>query len=65
MNPGDDVRVNGEQLRIARDHVYIALNKPVGITCTSEKSVKGNIIDLVNHPLRISHIDVLIKTQTV
>lgn len=40
MNPGDDVRVNGEQLRIARDHVYIALNKPVGITCTSEKSVK-------------------------
>ncbi|MEB9298427.1 S4 domain-containing protein, partial [Bacillus cereus] len=56
VNPGDDVRVNGEQLRIARDHVYIALNKPVGITCTSEKSVKGNIIDLVNHPLRISHI---------
>ncbi len=25
VNPGDDVRVNGEQLRIARDHVYIAL----------------------------------------
>ncbi len=24
VNPGDDVRVNGEQLRIARDHVYIA-----------------------------------------
>ena len=40
VNPGDDVRVNGEQLRIARDHVYIALNKPVGITCTSEKAVK-------------------------
>ena len=61
VNPGDDVRVNGEQLRIARDHVYIALNKPVGITCTSEKSVKGNIIDLVNHPLRISHIGRLDK----
>ncbi len=41
---------------------YISLlNKPVGITCTSEKSVKGNIIDLVNHPLRISHIGRLDK----
>ena len=65
MNPGDDVRVNGERLRIARDHVYIALNKPVGITCTSEKSVKGNIIDLVNHPYELATLDVLIKTLTV
>ncbi|MDR4151571.1 pseudouridine synthase, partial [Bacillus thuringiensis] len=49
-------RVNGEPLRTSRDNVYIALTKPVGITCTSEKAVKGNIIDLVIHPLRISHI---------
>ena len=41
--------------------MYIALNKPVGITCTSEKAVKGNIIDLVNHPLRINHIGRLDK----
>lgn len=59
--PGDDVRVSGEQLRIARNNVYIALNKPVGITSTSEKKVKGNIIDLVNHPLRIHHVGRLDK----
>ena len=61
VQPGDDVRVNGEQLYIAPNHVYIALNKPVGITCTSEKAVKGNIIDLVNHPLRINHVGRLDK----
>ncbi|MFC0272935.1 pseudouridine synthase [Metabacillus herbersteinensis] len=61
VEPGDDVRVSGDQIRMARNHVYIALNKPVGITSTSEKGVKGNIIDLVNHPLRVSHIGRLDK----
>jgi 23S rRNA pseudouridine2604 synthase len=58
---GDDVRVSGDQIRMARNYVYIALNKPVGITSTTEKNVKGNIIDLVNHPLRIFNIGRLDK----
>ncbi|WP_096156254.1 MULTISPECIES: 23S rRNA pseudouridine(2604) synthase RluF [Bacillus] len=61
VNPGDDIRVNGNQIRVARDNVYIALNKPVGITSTTEKNVKGNIVDLVNHPLRIFNIGRLDK----
>ncbi|KPB04559.1 pseudouridine synthase [Bacillus sp. CHD6a] len=61
VNPGDEVLVNGQLIRIARNNVYIALNKPIGITSTSEKKVKGNIIDLVNHPLRLSHIGRLDK----
>ncbi len=61
VNPGDDVRVSGSPIMIARNNVYIALNKPVGITSTTEKHVKGNIIDLVNHPLRIHHIGRLDK----
>ncbi|NLY79418.1 MAG: 23S rRNA pseudouridine(2604) synthase RluF [Lysinibacillus sp.] len=61
VQPGDDVRVDGNQIYVARNNVYIALNKPVGITCTTEKGVKGNIIDLVNHPLRIFHIGRLDK----
>ncbi len=61
VNPGDEVLVNGQLIRIARDNVYIALNKPIGITSTTEKHVKGNIIDLVNHPLRLSHIGRLDK----
>ncbi|MGJ7922075.1 23S rRNA pseudouridine(2604) synthase RluF [Neobacillus sp. LXY-4] len=61
VNPGDDVRVSGNPIRMARNYVYIALNKPVGITSTTEKNVKGNIIDLVNHPLRIFNIGRLDK----
>ncbi|WP_162595871.1 23S rRNA pseudouridine(2604) synthase RluF [Bacillus sp. CGMCC 1.16541] len=61
LNPGDEVMVNGQTIRLARNNVYLILNKPVGITCTSEKHVKGNIIDFVNHPLRISHVGRLDK----
>ena len=46
VEPGDDVRVDGNPIRVARNNVYIALNKPVGITSTTEKRVKGNIVDL-------------------
>ncbi|TSB47313.1 23S rRNA pseudouridine(2604) synthase RluF [Alkalicoccobacillus porphyridii] len=61
VNPGDHVVVNGETINIVKNNVYIALNKPVGITSTSEKKVKGNIIDLVNHPLKINHVGRLDK----
>ncbi|MEC2078746.1 23S rRNA pseudouridine(2604) synthase RluF [Metabacillus fastidiosus] len=61
VQPGDDVRVSGDPIRMARNYVYIALNKPVGITSTTEKNVKGNIVDLVNHPLRIYNIGRLDK----
>lgn len=61
VKPGDKVMVNGQMLRLARNNVYLALNKPVGITCTTEKNVKGNIVDLVNHPLRVFNIGRLDK----
>lgn len=61
VNPGDQVVVNGETVNIVKNNVYIALNKPIGITSTSEKKVKGNIIDLVNHPLKVNHVGRLDK----
>lgn len=61
VQPGDIVVVNGKPIQIENQKVYIALNKPVGITCTTERSVKGNIVDFVNHPLRIFHIGRLDK----
>ncbi|WP_090764932.1 23S rRNA pseudouridine(2604) synthase RluF [Bacillus sp. OK048] len=61
VEPGDVVRINGETIKVAKNNVYIALNKPVGITSTTEKHIKGNIVDLVNHPLRIFHIGRLDK----
>jgi len=37
------------------------LNKPVGITCTTERHIAGNIIDFINHPDRIFPIGRLDK----
>lgn len=67
VEDGDSVLVDGQTLRIrkakpgTRKHVYIALNKPVGITCTTDQSVKGNIVDFVDHEQRIFPIGRLDK----
>lgn len=60
--PGDDVRVNGRPIQSQRTrHVYIALNKPVGVTSTTERHIKGNIVDFVGHEERIFPIGRLDK----
>lgn len=67
VGEGDDVMIDGQplQMRTAapgkRRHVYIALHKPTGITCTTESSVKGNIVDFVDHQERIFPIGRLDK----
>ncbi|MBL9018861.1 MAG: pseudouridine synthase [Myxococcales bacterium] len=64
VNDGDDVRLDGDRVGAARKKsrpVYIALNKPVGITCTTERHVAGNIVDFVNHPERVFPIGRLDK----
>lgn len=61
VNDGDEVRVNGKLLGAKKKDVYIALNKPVGITCTTERHVEGNIVDFVGHPDRIFPIGRLDK----
>lgn len=61
--PGDQVMVNGLQLEPlkAESKIYIAFNKPVGVTCTTEESTRGNIVDYVNHPSRVFPIGRLDK----
>lgn len=58
---GDDVRVDGRPIGEQKGHVYIALNKPVGITSTTEAQVAGNIVDYVGHEERIFPIGRLDK----
>ncbi len=63
--PGDKVTVNGKPIGAMPDNksdrVYLAYHKPIGITCTTEKHVRGNIIDAINHPQRIFPIGRLDK----
>ncbi|MDP9011148.1 MAG: pseudouridine synthase [Pseudomonadota bacterium] len=61
VGDGDEVRVDGKLVGIKKRPVYIALNKPVGITCTTETHIEGNIIDLVRHTERIFPIGRLDK----
>ena len=53
VQKGQKVRVNGKLISKVEEMVYIVLNKPVGITCTTEHKVRGNIVDFVNHEKRI------------
>ena len=50
---GDEVRVDGDSIGAKKKQVYIALNKPVGIICTTEAHIEDNIIDHVGYPERI------------
>jgi 23S rRNA pseudouridine2604 synthase len=61
VQPGDEVRVDGELIGAKKKQVYIALNKPVGITCTTEPHIEDNIVDFVGYPERIFPIGRLDK----
>jgi len=45
----DIVLIDNEPIT-PKEKVYIALNKPVGVTCTAEKTVENNIISYMNYP---------------
>lgn len=61
--PGDTVEVDGSLITAAKKEkrVYLALNKPPGITTTTELHIKDNIISFVNYPQRIFPIGRLDK----
>jgi 23S rRNA pseudouridine2604 synthase len=61
VGEADEVRVDGRLLGHRKKQIYIALNKPAGITCTTETHVEGNIIDFVGHKERIFPIGRLDK----
>jgi 23S rRNA pseudouridine2604 synthase len=63
VQDGDVVAVDGVVVgQRTEKHVYIALNKPRGIVCTTDRRVeKDNIVDFVGHPQRIFPIGRLDK----
>ncbi|KAA3624872.1 MAG: 23S rRNA pseudouridine(2604) synthase RluF [Flavobacterium sp.] len=59
--PEDVIKVNGEPITENENLVYIALNKPVGITCTTDRRIPGNVVDFIGHEERIFHVGRLDK----
>lgn len=45
----DRISVRGKPLKAKPAPVYLAYNKPVGITCTTDPEVPENIVDAVNY----------------
>ncbi len=61
VEEGDDVRVRGKPLGEKKKSTYIALNKPIGITCTTDLRDPDNIIDFIGYHERIFPIGRLDK----
>ena len=59
--PGDVIKIDGKVIGAPKNDVYLMLNKPVGITCTTDQRVKGNVVDFINFPERIFHVGRLDK----
>ena len=59
--PNDIIKVKNITINKNEQLVYIALNKPVGITCTTDRRIEGNVVDFINHKERIFHIGRLDK----
>ena len=53
ISSSDKVTVNNQVIKKDEERIYIALNKPIGITCTTEKRVQGNIVDFVKKRKKI------------
>ena len=66
---GMSVLVDGNVVKLKpttknkRKHIYIVLNKPAGITCTTDEAIAGNIINFVDHKERIFPIGRLDKNS--
>ena len=61
VSDGDTVKIDGEPLKKKQKAAYVMLNKPKGITCTTDLKDKTNIIDFINYKQRIFPIGRLDK----
>lgn len=60
----DIVTIDDKPLKIKPEPIYIAFNKPPGITCTTDIKDRDNIIDFINYPKRIFPIGRLDKPSS-
>lgn len=61
VGDGDEVCVDGQLIGAKKQQIYIAVNKPIGVICTTEEHIADNIVDLVGHAERIFPIGRLDK----
>lgn len=64
VNPGDIVEVSGRKITLDDDMIYIAFNKPLGVTCTTDSRDPSNIIDYIGFGERIFPVGRLDKNSS-
>ncbi|PLS18437.1 23S rRNA pseudouridine synthase F [Bacillus sp. M6-12] len=60
---GDEVLIDGSPIPQKGMPIYLALNKPPGITCTAQPNVPDNLIDFINYPERVFPVGRLDKAS--
>ncbi|USE71469.1 23S rRNA pseudouridine(2604) synthase RluF [Pseudoalteromonas maricaloris] len=53
VSDADTIIIDGKPLKAKPKAVFIAYNKPVGVTCTTERKIRSNIVSAINYPERI------------
>lgn len=53
VGEGDVVKIDGEPIGKKKAPVYLMLNKPKGVTCTTDQKDKTNIVDFVKFKSRV------------
>jgi len=61
VTENDIVKVDGKIVDKTSKSIYIALNKPIGIVSSTDKTIKENIVDFMDYPERIFHVGRLDK----
>jgi 23S rRNA pseudouridine2604 synthase len=63
VEEGDTVLIDHNPIPRKQSSIYIAFNKPVGITCTANPQIKGNILECVKVPERVFPVGRLDKAS--
>lgn len=63
VNGTEDITVNGKRPQVEEEKIILALNKPVGIVCTSFKGDRDNVIDFIKYSKRVYPIGRLDKNS--
>lgn len=53
VHAGKKLDIDGKEIQLKRRRIVLAVNKPQGIVCTTEKREKDNIVDFIGYPERI------------
>ena len=64
VEENDIVKINDQLIQPKKETIVLLYNKPIGITCTTERHIKGNIIDALHYPERIFPIGRLDKDSS-